>query len=393
MGGPPLADEKWHVTKYYNNIRKKVIDLGKNTDKGECNKLANRLPKRICWTPMRGRTQYTPRANPEVTSLSSIVKPADNGYKPTNDKKLLYEGPDAHNKCFDIQENQVDVHGVVSGRRRRHLEQDPFAQHDITPREILNPAHQTGRSQSESKHDSTASAKEEDKEEEEVEQAEITTSSHRQLEEIKPGKGWEVLGEPAGYCDGSYESTCALEASAACALYGHHDAHGDIVGNAFSGWLVLTVPKVKEGIIILKLNSWHDPKEHIMTKDWTSVNNVQARNLRENPTEVDEMLYESEISPAGAEYTDSDHRSLGWKYTPRDVPDNFEFDYAINGKITTMKKAEYMEKKKNLQGVLEALVILNDPNFTNKEIDVEVAIRIRNCGKECIVGLSHVYFA
>mmetsp|Transcript_22226 Transcript_22226/g.61936 ORF Transcript_22226/g.61936 Transcript_22226/m.61936 type:complete len:181 (+) Transcript_22226:485-1027(+) len=170
-------------------------------------------------------------------------------------------------------------------------------------------------------------------------------------------------------------------------------SHGDIVGNAFSGWLVLTVPKVKEGIIILKLNSWHDPKEHIMTKDWTSVNNVQARNLRENPTEVDEMLYESEISPAGAEYTDSDHRSLGWKYTPRDVPDNFEFDYAINGKITTMKKAEYMEKKKNLQGVLEALVILNDPNFTNKEIDVEVAIRIRNCGKECIVGLSHVYFA
>jgi hypothetical protein len=49
-------------------------------------------------------------------------------------------------------------------------------------------------------------------------------SFNRSLESgIKPGKGWEVWGEPQGYCDGTYSAVCARQTDSACVLYGHHD--------------------------------------------------------------------------------------------------------------------------------------------------------------------------
>jgi hypothetical protein len=52
IGGPPLVDEYWHVTDYYNNIREKVKNLDKNL--GECYKNIA-LPDRVCNTPMKVR--------------------------------------------------------------------------------------------------------------------------------------------------------------------------------------------------------------------------------------------------------------------------------------------------------------------------------------------------
>jgi hypothetical protein len=50
-------------------------------------------------------------------------------------------------------------------------------------------------------------------------------TSNRSLEtSITPGKGWEVWGEPAGYCDGTYNAVCGIQNDNECALYGHHDA-------------------------------------------------------------------------------------------------------------------------------------------------------------------------
>lgn len=52
MGGPPLTDEYWHVTEYYDNIRNKVLNLDKKL--GECYK-DEHLPDRLCNTPMKVR--------------------------------------------------------------------------------------------------------------------------------------------------------------------------------------------------------------------------------------------------------------------------------------------------------------------------------------------------
>jgi hypothetical protein len=53
LGGPPLDDDMWHVTDYYENIRNKVKNLGK--DLGDCHKIEGSLPARMCNTPMKVR--------------------------------------------------------------------------------------------------------------------------------------------------------------------------------------------------------------------------------------------------------------------------------------------------------------------------------------------------
>jgi hypothetical protein len=51
MGGPPLDEEMWHVTAYYENIRAKVKNLDKKL--GKCYGIEGSLPTRMCNTPMK----------------------------------------------------------------------------------------------------------------------------------------------------------------------------------------------------------------------------------------------------------------------------------------------------------------------------------------------------
>ena len=138
----------------------------------------------------KARTQYTPRANPEETSLTSIIKPTAEGYIPKNEIPALYDGPDAHNTCYDLPEDAIDVFDVVSARRRL-LYSKRLDKKALVPRNIY-----------------------------------LNSTNDRVLAEtdIVPGKGWEIFGEPQGYCDGTYNAVCALQADSNCVLYGHHDA-------------------------------------------------------------------------------------------------------------------------------------------------------------------------
>ena len=118
---------------------------------------------------------------------------------------------------------------------------------------------------------------------------------------------------------------------------GHHDGRGAVIGNEYSGWLVMTLKDLKEGVIILKLHtrSYNTPK----------------------------------------------------------LPDGFAFDYAIDGVVTTLTKDQFMDKKKQIDRVVETLTILDDPNFTSESKDVEIAIRLRDSGRSIVFGVSHVYWA
>jgi hypothetical protein len=139
---------------------------------------------------IKARTQYTPRANFDETSLATIIKPTSDGYIPKNEKKALYDGPDAHNSCFDIPEGTIDVFDIISGRR--HLKGLEHAVSD----EMLERG------------------------------SPIPTQSavNRSLAGLESGKGWQVFDEPQGYCDGTYNTTCARQTDNECVLYGHHDA-------------------------------------------------------------------------------------------------------------------------------------------------------------------------
>lgn len=164
------------------------------------------------------------------------------------------------------------------------------------------------------------------------------------------------------------------------------------MGNEFSGWLVVNLKDVKEGIIVLKLHLWHFPKENTITDGWTTVNNETQR-LRER--RVTESAPGDTASVAVSSTAAEDQRrSLGFRSTDTpEQPDTMVFEYAIDGKITTLPRDKFLETMENLQRVVDTLTILDDPNFTSEPKDVEIAIRMRGCERTCTFGLSHVYWA
>lgn len=106
---------------------------------------------------------------------------------PTNENKNLFDGPDPPNPCYRIPDGEVDVYAIVSGRRRLD-DEDSW----------MNVA--------EKKMPSAPLS--------------VYQASNRSLaSEIVPGKGWQLFGEPPGYCDGTYNSIC--NRATECVLQGH----------------------------------------------------------------------------------------------------------------------------------------------------------------------------
>lgn len=268
---------------------------------------------------------------------------------PQNANKVLYDGPDAHNKCYDVQPGEVDVLLVASARR-----------HLAEPRE-------------------SAIAM--------TEQLEALKNgtwerSSRDLlgQAIVPGTGWQHKDEVPGECDGTYNAICGRHAAHTCPLIGHHDSRGVLLGNEYSGWLVMEIPEVNDGIIIIKMHTWHKESENTITEGWTSVNNerrgLRSRGLEEEISETD---YVDGIP-------EPRHLEL------QDLPDTFFFDYAVNGQFTSLDKASFIEKVQKVQRVVEVVTLLDDPSFGRHE-KVEVAIRLRGCGRQCTFGVTHLYWS
>jgi hypothetical protein len=385
MTGQPLDDDYWHVTGYYNEIRSKVQNLDPSL--GYCSKIANNneLPSRMCYTPIHGRTQYTPRANYEETALTSIVKPTPNGYVPEmgSKKPALYDGPDVHIPAYDIPEGEVDVLSIVMNRRR--LESVVQNHQSSWYNRILSRMRQSwsspvSRSTLYSSH-----------------LPRLPEKNRRLDDEIVPGEGWDIALEPQGFCDGTYDAICAHASNEECFLLGHHDGRGAIVGNEYAGWLVMTLKNVTHGIIVIKIQTWHIRDENPRTRGWNTVNGVTRRlgdfnipNLLSSQFgDTLEVKYDSSLFDASDQSRHLKMRS----YDCPPLPETFAFDYAINGKITSLNNTEFIDAKKNLQRVVETVTLLDDPNFTTEGQDVEVAIRLRGSGPDIVFGISHVYWA
>jgi hypothetical protein len=353
LGGPPLDDYHWHVKDYYANIRQKLLNLDEANN--HCLRNSAHMPARMCTTPMQARTEFTPRANAHETSITSILKPAPNGYVPTNEFTPLYDGPDVPNACFDIPPGSVDVLAVVSLRRQRKqraLQTSAVARHA-------------------SESSSLAAGTNDESDNQAAERRRVASDTG-----IEPGLGWQVIDQPAGLCDGEYNSYCGRGSNDYCPLLRHHDSRGALVGNEFSGWLVMELPNVSAGIIVLKLVSYYPPEASTKTEGWTSVNNKDGEQRRLDENQPDQQRRrEKDVA------------------TLDSLPETFQFEFAIDGKITTLSKDEFKDRVKKPQRVIELLTLLDDPNFTTTAKTVEVGIRMLGCGRACIMGLSHVYWA
>ena len=164
----------------------------------------------------------------------------------------------------------------------------------------------------------------------------------------------------------------------------------------------MTLKALRQGIIVVKLQTWHVQEENPRARSWSTVDGKRRRlgessvSEQESVDDREDMYFMGDLA-----YPEVDeaipinpHRNVKMRnYDCPPLPDTFAFDYAINGKITTLNNTEFLERKKNLQRVVETLTLLDDPEFTKDEQDVDVAFRLRGAGRPIVFGISHIYWA
>lgn len=240
--GHPLADENWHMGAYITNVKDKVKALSES-DAPHCFQLEEQmnLPKRLCKSRMKGRTEHTPRAKPADTSIRTVL--TNSGVSVEGDD--LYPGHLSDNAIIPSAEvNPLEIADLgkdpSSSKQRQILRKRWLRQRLV--RRVANENWNRTSLFSISKHISTNNRVSE-------------THSQRRLDKIEPGNGWKVLHTfPGDKCDGSISSTgCGTLKSSECLLEGHQGSRGGVWGNESTGWLVMKASGVDSGFVAFNL--------------------------------------------------------------------------------------------------------------------------------------------
>ena len=178
------------------------------------------------------------------------------------------------------------------------------------------------------------------------------------------------------FCDGTVTSFCGRGENDDCMLYGHNDGRNGIGFDGYSGWIVLNLPDVKHGYIAVKYHSWHAADGLYKTEGWTSINNERR---------LDTGTHQNSTLPQNMRRRVS---------KPADFCDEFRFEYAVDGTITSLNHTEWEARSHLVQRVVEMFTLLEDPNYTGgKEQEVEIAVRITGCARTKHFALTHVYWS
>ena len=284
-------------------------------------------------TYLQGRTEFTPRAFPALTTIRTLLPPEQRtelGPPPPN----AFDPPDVFNPYLHPPKGAIDVLNI--------LEQGvPFEP-------VLVPDY---------------------------------TSIYKMPQFTQPpimplGKGLGLKSKSGDlFCNGSATSFCA-RGEGDCILYGHNDGRNGIGFDGYSGWIVMNLPDVKHGYIAIKYHSWHQPDGLYKTEGWTSINN-EARRLEPGT------------------YSNSTFQQNTRRVKGEAPPycDDFRFEYAIDGKVTSLNYTEWQPRSQLVQRVVEAFVLLEDPDYTGgQEREVEIAVRIIGCARSKHFALTHVYW-
>jgi len=397
--GFPLVESYWHVGEKYKTIRNNLKTY-KGAEVSVCE--TNMWSPRLCKVGMLGYGMWQPQVNTEY-NLLNIIQPALNGYKPSIDEELHYTGFDLLPLNQAVPDGEVDAHAIAIATSKdppdldhTWTEDDEEATNSTEDEAKVSPVGRrwlgeaskvgiiAGRAKIKSffQKDSSRSSSSLSFPDQEL------SIRKRELfsNVVVPGRGWKAEGwrlDP-GFCDGSAMSTCNRNKGSKCLIMGHNDNHMSVQGNGYSGWLVLYLPKVKEGLIMARMEWWcggiKAPKPNAFTADWTDIDT--GKTLDTSPYNITEG-----------------NRRLGKEL----IPDDLEMDVAINGKITKVWKSEEWvkytaEPSKNCA----VWPLLDDAAMAKKNMDegkdgepVEVAIRYRS--KSVPLGFnfcfSHIYYA
>jgi hypothetical protein len=366
--GFPLNESYWHIGETYTDSRTKLSNYlnndGYNTT--ACEKRWGGNPTvegmgldRACRTALKGMSEFTPINRGYHNSISKHTKAAPNGYKPHVISKALYEGVDILPPFWKVPEGHVDVHAIAIASTYAAPELDNVwvddndnddAEEAESSRRMLRKA-ATERLAVDDVSESTESDGAGDK-------------RYLKGDEVVPGQGWMISStaskEVTGYCDGSPMcSDCKRSINRDCLLSGQNDARSQVSGDGLSGWLVVNVPDVKEGLIFARLEWWH-ARRISQTDGWTEVNNgIGGRLLG---------------------------KVEAW-------PDDLFFDIAVNGKIVKTYNYEEMMAKTGEIAYNESFYpLVDDKSVTG---DVELGLRMRSEKDPRMAGMAvtHIYWA
>lgn len=360
--GAPLADQHWHVTEEYAKIRARVAQRDLSTP-SPCEDAMKFLP-RICKVGMKGATEFTPNAGP---SIRSLLKPAPNGYVPKIPTTNVYDGLEVKAASQRVPPGVVDVYAIASALPKG--------------RAVDDSQNIRGRMLASSGVDFTF-AKE--RQGPNVPELSSAANGRRSLTEgdpndIVPGQGWTMGEFKTGICDGTYHSECARTGN--CLMWGANDGRGFLIGDGLSGWLVMELKDLKEGIVFVNMQDGYETNKNPRTNGWAEVNN--GKTYEGPPTPVAPATNTTNSTDSG------ETRKLKGEPS-RPVPDDFIFEFAINGKITSWNKAEFSERRNMTSRLAKIWVLLDDPSVVG---DVEVALRVKQPGRNAPLGISHVYWA
>lgn len=70
----------------------------------------------------------------------------------------------------------------------------------------------------------------------------------------------------------------------------------------------------------------------------------------------------------------------------------YRFEYAIGGEISTLDKKSFEDRLKSPRDDLQFLTILDDASVKDRD-EIKVAIRMRDCGRDCTFALTHVFWS
>lgn len=348
----PLPESYWHVGEKYKTVQSTLSNYLNMEGKGTtaCEKKWKKLDlDKVCRQRIYGMTEWTP-VNGVIHSIRQNLKASSNGYIPTVKEKAAYDGIDLLPLEWRIPNDEVDVHAIAIATtyERNDVENNAWVYKD------------TSEQEKDERHLQSTDSSNED---------ELTPSNNINPKDtdVIPGLGWDIVSSerlPTGFCDGSPMSTCSRQESSSCLLYGHNDARTVISGNGLSGWLVINLPKVRDGLIFARLEWWH-PRGNglLLTKNWKEVNDGHFRNLGKS------------IIP--------------W-------PDDIMIDIAIDGKIVATKHKDFSEIDAMAynQGIYpllndESLIDGDDP----KALELGIRIRSETNPKDAALSISHIYYA
>jgi len=479
----PLGEEHWHVGEIYKEAQDALRTTISTAENGSsaCEKMLPRFP-RACRVAMRGFGEWTPRRNPSESSLISILKPAPNGYLPYQSIASEFAGINVLPLIQRVPDGQVDVHAIAIASTAPAPHLDYSLADDEERRKLAKATHEAVRFRLQRARELHERRRRDLKEAERLSSSQTLRGRNLDGEDaIVPGRGWVGNTASVHFCDGSYASECGRNMGIDCLIGGHNDGRGSISGDSLSGWLVFNLPKVKEGLILLRIEWWNGgPQGNSLTSHWTEVNDGKtneeepkfvfpdlapkvnattpfaklkaAKEAKTKKAEADAAAAASTATLSVPSTTDADtsEKSLGngtdlsnvtrrvlfmrpsvrhaleetypleypfedvndadWgsltehdfrrrmKSQPPPVPDDFQFDIAINGKIVkTMDRTEFMSYSGEIVKNWAIWTLMDDVEWAKSDWgdrdgeDVEAAIRFR--GTRRSVTVSHIYYA